>query len=91
MKLSKNVICKTFKLLRIWEDWLDSAHKSILYVLCNKRQRQTDGRSKGGKMVNGEIPNKEKKDYLLVYSIILKISVLSFVMVCYAWPKGWHY
>lgn len=42
-------------------------------------------------MVNGEIPNKEKKDYLLVYSIILKISVLSFVMVCYAWPKGWHY
>lgn len=86
MKLSKNVICKILKLLRIWEDWLDSAH--ILYVLCNKRQRQTDGKSKGGNMVNGEIPNQEKKD---VYNIILKISVLSFVMVCYAWPNGWHY
>lgn len=86
MKLSKNK-CWFVKIssiyilnLRIWEDWLDPTHKSILYVFCIKseQQRETewgaDRRNKGGDMINGEIPSQKKLDYLLVYNTV---SVLS--------------
>lgn len=46
--------------------------------VLRERQRETewgaDGRKEGEDMINGEIPNQEKLDYLLIYNTV---SVLS--------------
>ena len=51
-------------------------------------EKQTDGRNEGGNMVNGEIPNQEKSDFLLIYNTVLEISVISFVMDCISLAQG---